>query len=122
MHDLDHRFNDIYNKAQQRKSPVQHKSSIDSKEEAERHFYLGECYYAGSNGYPVDVESAFIEYLEAAELGHTGAMIAVATDYMSSESVLGYDLENAEMWARKAIEYGNSYGHLLLNYIYDEKD
>lgn len=122
MKNLEHQFNDIFNKAQQRKSPAQHKSSVDNKEEAERHFYLAECYYDGSDGYPVDVEAAFIEYLEAAKLGHTGAMTALSTDYMSSESVLGYDLENAEMWARKLIEYGDSDGHILLYRIYNEKD
>lgn len=91
-------------------------------QEAERHFHLAECYDDGLKEFEVDYKKAMMEYLAAAELGHSEAMTNVSYDYSDSfDSILGYDLLKAEMWARRAIENGNPNGYKNLFYILEEQ-
>ena len=92
-------------------------------QEAEYHYHLAECYDQGLEGYEADEEKAMLEYLAAAELGHTDAMIEVACDYSFKEfSILGFDLVKAEKWARKAIELGNPDGYRWLFEVFKRQE
>ena len=83
--------------------------------EAEYHYHLGKCYDHGLEGYSEDEEKEYQEYQIAAQLGHVGAMVELAADYADEDySTLGYDLNKAEMWARRAIERGNPDGYKVL--------
>ena len=91
-------------------------------DEADMHFDLAKCYWEGIKGYPEDEVKAMSEYLKAAEFGHTAAMREVGYDYMDSdESILGYDLQKAEMWGKRAIELGDQEGYKILADIQEEK-
>lgn len=92
------------------------KSNLDKiGDEAENHFYLGQCFEFGSDGYPENLERAYEEYLMAAELGHSIAMVFVGYDYTDvDDSILGYDIEKAEKWGKSAIQYGNPDGYSIL--------
>lgn len=97
--------------------------STQPSQDVEYHFHRGECYYNGTEGFPVDLDEAFKEYLKAAELGHTKAMKELASDYLISEhSILGYDLDKADYWARKAIEHGDNNGYYILALVLEERN
>ncbi|MDE6340307.1 MAG: hypothetical protein K2K97_11050 [Muribaculaceae bacterium] len=81
-------------------------------EEAEYHYHLAKCYNYGLEGYEFDEKKAMLESLEAAKLGNAKAMTDMAADLSDAEdSILGYDLAEAEMWAKKAIALGEPDGY-----------
>ena len=99
------------------------KPDADTVKVAESHYHLGKCYDYGVEGYPEDEEKEYQEYQIAADLGHTAAMVEVAVDYADEDdSVLGYDPDKAEMWARRAIEGGNPDGYKVLYDIFRAKN
>lgn len=99
------------------------KQDADTVKVAESHYHLGKCYDYGVEGYPEDEEKEYQEYQIAADLGHTAAMVEVAVDYADEDdSVLGYDPDKAEMWARRAIEGGNPDGYKVLYDIFMAKN
>ena len=87
--------------------------------QAEEYYKMGSTYE-----YREDLEAAYREYLKAAKLGHPKAMYNVASDYVedNNDSILGYDLSQAEFWARKAIENGEPDGYDVLSDIYIEHE
>ena len=107
-------------KQQRKQSQIARESSykkkpIEPSEEAVLHFNLARCYDFGLNGYEIDEEKSTLEYLKAAELGHSTAMTEIGYDYADPEdSILGYDLDKAEYWGNKAIELGNPDGFYTL--------
>lgn len=91
--------------------------------EAESHYHLAKCYGNGLDGYAEDEEKEYQEYQLAADLGHTAAMVELASDYADEDySILGYDLDKAEMWARRAIKGGDPDGYLVLYNVYVAKE
>lgn len=91
-------------------------------EEAEFHYHLGKCYERGLEGYPKDETKEYQEYQVAAELGHPKAIFEIAAAYAVGHTFLGTDLNNAEVNAKKAIEYGNPDGYWVLAHISNLKD
>ncbi|MBN1141703.1 MAG: sel1 repeat family protein [Deltaproteobacteria bacterium] len=67
-----------------------------------------------------DHETAFREYLRAAELGHLGAQIHLALSYAASPSP--EDFLEARKWFRKGAEQGASSPQLALADMYREGD
>lgn len=95
----------------------------NGSQDAEYHYHLAVCYEKGEEGFEFNVEKAFSEYLIAAELGHSEAMLEVAFDYAYSySSVLGYDLAKAEKWAKRAIDSGNADGYYIIFNILNQQN
>ena len=98
-------------------------SPTDNNLDAEGHYQLGEWYYDGLNGYPLDRQQALAEYLKAAELGHTKAMLEVGYEYTNpSDTLLEYDLEKAQAWGRRALNQGEMDAYRLFYAVEEERD
>ena len=81
--------------------------------------YIGNCYYYGDQGTPMDKEQAFAYYEKAAKLGDVSAMYFIAYGYNKGEGV-PQDRELAYMYALKAAEQGFPRAYRLLAYMYED--
>lgn len=97
------------------------RTNINSSE-ALNHYQLGRTYQYGLNGCPRDVRRAYSEYLTAAEMGNSDAMVKVARDYSNPNGILEYNISTAEMWAQRAIQNGNPNGYRGLYNVLREQN
>lgn len=94
----------------------------NNSSEALNHYQLGRTYQYGLNGCSRDVRRAYSEYLTAAEMGNSDAMVKVARDYSNPNGILGYNISKAEMWAQRAIQNGNPNGYRGLYNVLREQN
>lgn len=80
--------------------------------------FIGDCYYYGDQGTPMDKEQAFTYYEKAAKLGNAAAMYFIAYGYNKGEGV-PQDRELAYMYALMSAEQGFPRAYRLLAYMYE---
>ena len=79
--------------------------------------YVGDCYYEGTEGFPLDKNKAYGYYERAARAGGTVAMYYTAYGYTCGEC-LQQDYDLAYMYALKAKEKGFPRAYRLLGFMY----
>ncbi len=80
-------------------------------------FTLGQWYYNGKGGLPVDKSKAFELQLKAAEREHPFAMFNIGTAYLTSDGV-PQNYEQAQYWLWKAHNANIAYASLNLAKMY----
>lgn len=95
--------------------------SCVSSGDAEYHYHLAKCYEKELEGFEHDEGKMFDEFLKAAELGHTKAMVEVGFMYAEideDDSIVPFDEAKARFWGNKAIECDNPDGYYVLGELY----